>query len=96
MNEAMREKLVIELANRYLTHSVELNLNGDGSIEIPSEEVCINALLLVRPLEFWGDKQDLTEWARFARDEIIEGRNYRASGGRDLHDEPADPAYMYE
>ena len=56
----------------------------------------MDVLLFVEPLEFWGDKQDVLEWATFARDEIIEARNYRASGGRDLHDEPADPAYMYE
>lgn len=92
MNEAMREKLVIELVNRHLTHKMEVH----GRIDIPSVEVCMDVLLFVEPLEFWGDKQDVLEWATFARDEIIEARNYRASGGRDLHDEPADPAYMYE
>lgn len=92
MNEAMREKTVCDAAYKYTANSVDLH----GTIKIPSVEACMNALLLLEPMEFWGDKQDLTEWAIFARDEILDVRNYIASKGRGLHDEPVDPAWCYQ
>jgi len=96
MNEALREKLVLDLANRYLTNNVSMKLDEKGLIRIPSVEVCLDALLLQHPLEWWGDERDVYEWAIRSRDEIIEGRNYMASKGRGLHDEPVDPAWCYQ
>ena len=95
MNEIMREKLVLDLASRYLTNNVSIKLDDKGMIRVPSVEVCVDGLLLEKPLEWWGDEQDVLEWAIRARDEMIEGRNYMASKGRGLHDEPVDPAWYY-
>jgi hypothetical protein len=89
MNEVARENLVLAMAERYLTNSID-------SKRVPSVEVCVDGLLFEKPQAWWGDEQDVLEWAIRARDEIIEGRNYMASKGRGLHDEPVDPAWCYQ
>jgi|DEB0MinimDraft_6_1074348.scaffolds.fasta_scaffold14081_2 hypothetical protein len=96
MNEVIREKVVLDLASRYLTNNIGMKLDDNGMMKVPSVEVCFDGLLVEKPLEWWGDEQDVFEWARYARDQIIEGRNYMASKGRGLHDEPVDPAWCYQ
>ena len=91
MNEVARENLVLKFAERYSSNGID-----SRNFAIPSVEYCIEELLYEKPQIWWGDEQDVLEWATFARDEIIEGRNYMASKGRDLHDEPVDPAWCYQ
>lgn len=86
MNEVARENLVLKFAERYLVNNID-----SPRFAIPSVEYLIDELLYEKPRMWWGDEQDMLEWAIRARDEIIEGRNYVASRGRGLHDEPVDP-----
>jgi hypothetical protein len=86
MNELARENLVLKFAERYLINNID-----SPRFAIPSVEYLIDELLYEKPKMWWGDEQDVLEWAIRARDEIIEGRNYVASRGRGLHDEPVDP-----
>jgi len=89
--EMYKEEIVLKFVERFCAD----HLNSP-EFQIPSEEDLIEELALWNPLQiWWADRQDLLEWARYARDVIIEGRNYRASKGRDLHDDFDDPAYMY-
>lgn len=91
MNEVARENLVLKFAERYLVNGID-----NPQLAIPSVEYFIEELLYEKPQIWWGDEQDVLEWAIRARDEIIEGRNYMASKGRGLHDEPVDPAWCYQ
>ena len=86
MNEVARENLVLAFADLYLANGID-----NPQLAIPSVEYCVEHLLHEKPQMWWGDEQDVLEWAIRARDEIIEGRNYVASRGRGLHDEPVDP-----
>ena len=91
MNELARENLVLKWAELYLSNGGDV-----AQLVIPSVEYCVEGLLYEKPQFWWGDEQDVLEWAIRARDEVIEGRNYMASKGRGLHDEPVDPAWCYQ
>ena len=91
MNELARENLVLKWADLYLSNGGDV-----AKLVIPSVEYCIDQLLYEKPKMWWGDEQDVLEWAIRARDEVIKGRNYMASKGRGLHDEPVDPAWCYQ
>jgi len=75
--EQKREALVIDIADRYFV--------GKGLLDIivPSLEDTQAMLTTEKPLEWWGDAQDVYEWALRARDEILQGKNYMASNGLD-------------
>lgn len=80
MDMEQREALVIDIADRYFV--------GKGLLDIivPSLEDTQAMLTTEKPLEWWGNAQDVYEWSLRARDEILEGKNYMASNGRDLHE----------
>jgi len=69
-----RETLVIDIADLYM---VDKQLPFD----LPSLEDTQAMLIAEKPLEWWGDAQDIYEWALRARDEILECKNYMASNG---------------
>ena len=79
--EQQREEQVMALVGRYF----------DGrelpEILVPSLEEAEVMLLSAKPQEWWGNGQDVYEWALRAMDEISDGREYMVSNGRghDLH-----------
>jgi len=77
------EELVMRLAREYCERR-------SFPFDIPSVGTTIGAMELEKPVSWWGSAHDVYEWALRLRDEIIEIRNYMASQGRGLHDEPVD------
>ena len=77
--EQQREALVIDIADRY-TSGKQL------PFDLPSLEVAEAMLTAEKPAEWWGGAKGVYEWALRAVDEILEGKNYMASNGRDLHE----------
>ena len=70
--EQQREALVIAIADRYFA--------GKGLLDIivPSLEDTQAMLTTEKPLEWWGNAQDVYKWSLRARDEILQGKNYMA------------------
>jgi len=79
--EQQREDQVLTLVGRYFDGK-ELS-----DILVPSLEEAEVMLISEKPQEWWGNGQDVYEWALRAMDEISDGREYMASNGRgqDLH-----------
>ena len=77
--EQQREALVIDIAGRYLT-------GKELPLALPTLEEAEAMLTAEKPTEWWGGTQHVYEWALRALDEVLEGKNYMASNGRDLHE----------
>lgn len=74
-----REDLVIDIAGRYL-------VGKELPFDLPSLEEAEAMLTAEKPTEWWGGPKSLHQWALRALDEVLEGNNYMASNGRDLHE----------
>tara|TARA_R110000796_G_scaffold52840_1_gene124398 strand:- start:262 stop:495 length:234 start_codon:yes stop_codon:yes gene_type:complete len=72
--DQQRETLVIDIADRY-------TVGKQLPFDLPSLEDTQAMLTTEKPLEWWGNPQDIYEWALRARDEILECKNYMASNG---------------
>ena len=72
--EQQRETLVIAIAGRYM-------VGKQLPFDLPSLEDTQAMLIAEKPLEWWGNAQDVYEWSLRARDEILECKNYMASNG---------------
>ena len=70
--EQRREDQVMALVGRYF-NGKELS-----EILVPSLEEAEVMLLSEKPQEWWGNGQDVYEWALRAIDEILDGREYMA------------------
>jgi len=68
------ETLVIDIAHRY-------TVGKQLPFDLPSLEDVKDMLTAEKPTQWWGNAQDVYEWALRARDEILEGKNYMASKG---------------
>ena len=82
------EELVVSVAQNYCEAQ-------PMPITIPTVGKAIKMLELEEPAQWWGSAHDVYEWALRLRDEIAESRNYMASQGRELHDEPVDTQSDY-
>ena len=78
-SEMEREDLVIDIAGRYL-------VGKELPFALPTLEEAEAMLTAEKPTEWWGGPKSLHQWALRARDEVLEGKNYMASNGRDLHE----------
>ena len=78
-SEMEREDLVIDIAGRYLT-------GKELPFDLPTLEEAEAMLIAEKPTEWWGGAKSLYQWALRALDEVLEGKNYMASNGRDLHE----------
>lgn len=83
------EELVSRIAQDFCEHKAL-------PFDVPTVGTAIKMLEAEEPVAWWGTAHDVYEWALALTDEIMECREYMASKGRGLHDEPVDPAWCYQ
>jgi hypothetical protein len=86
--ETVTEELVMRVAQDFCEHKTL-------PFDIPTVGKAIQMLEAEEPAQWWGSAHSVYEWALNLRDEIAECRNYMASQGRELHDEPVDTQSDY-